>query len=196
VADLEGRRVVLGVTGGIAAYKAADLVSKLRGAGAKVRVVMTEAATRFVAPLTFESLSGSPVALDTFDRSISVYPHIALAEWGEILVVAPATANILGKSAAGIADDALSTALLSFEGPVLFAPAMNTRMWNNPAVRHNHELLGARGCHFVGPAEGPLACGETGVGRMSEVAEIIEAVREVLAAGGASLGRGEQGNSQ
>jgi len=196
VPKLEGRRVVVGVTGGIAAYKAADLVSRLRSAGGEVRVVMTEAATRFVSALTFESLSGSPVAVDTFDRSISVYPHIALAEWGEILVVAPATANILGKAAGGIADDALSTSLLSFEGPVLFAPAMNTRMWNNPAVRHNHELLGARGCCFVGPVEGELACGETGIGRMSEVAEIIEAIGDVLAAGGASLGRGEQGNSQ
>jgi phosphopantothenoylcysteine decarboxylase/phosphopantothenate--cysteine ligase len=193
---LKGRRVVLGVTGGIAAYKSADLVSKLRAAGAEVRVVMTEAATRFVTPLTFETLSGQPVAVDTFDRSISAYPHVSLAQWGEVLVVAPATANILAKAATGLADDLLSTTLLSFAGPVLFAPAMNTRMWENPAVRRNHELLGARGCHFVGPAEGALACGETGVGRMSEVAEIIGAIGEVLTAGGASPGRGDQGNSR
>ncbi len=193
---LKSRRIILGVSGGIAAYKAADLVSKLVGAGAEVRVVMTAAATRFVGALTFETLSGNPVASDTFDRSISVYPHISLADWGELLVVAPATANILGKAAGGIADDALSTTLLSFSGPVLFAPAMNTRMWSNPAVQHNHELLGARGCYFTGPAEGKLACGETGIGRMSEVAEIVKAIGEVLDAEGSSLGRGEQGNSQ
>jgi phosphopantothenoylcysteine decarboxylase / phosphopantothenate---cysteine ligase len=193
---LKSRRIVLGVSGGIAAYKAADLVSKLAGSGAEVRVVMTAAATRFVSALTFESLSGNPVAVDTFDRSISVYPHLELAQWGELLVVAPATADILGKAAGGIADEMLSTTLLSFDGPVLFAPAMNSRMWKNPAVQHNHELLGGRGCYFIGPAEGKLACGETGIGRMSEVAEIIKAIGDVLAAGGNSLGRGEQGNSQ
>jgi len=183
---LESRRIVLGVSGGIAAYKAADLASKLAGAGAELRVVMTAAATRFVSALTFETLSGKAVALDTFDRSISAYPHIALADWGEVLVIAPATANILGKAAVGIADDVLSTTFLSFAGPVLFAPAMNTRMWENPVVRHNRELLASRGCRFVGPAEGKLACGETGVGRMSEVPEILDAVSQALTAGRSS----------
>jgi len=176
----EARRIAVGVTGGIAAYKSADLVSKLVGSGAEVRVIMTDAATRFVTPLTFRSLSANPVALDTFDRSLSDYPHIELARWAEIFVVAPATANILGKAANGIADDCLSTALLSFTGPVLFAPAMNTRMWQHPAVRHNCELLESRGACFVGPGQGRLACGESGPGRMSEVTEILESISGVL----------------
>jgi phosphopantothenoylcysteine decarboxylase/phosphopantothenate--cysteine ligase len=181
---LDSRRVVLGVTGGIAAYKAADLTSKLVAAGAGVRVVMTESSGRFVTALTFEALSGNPVTLDPFDRSAAAYPHIALAEWGELLLVAPATANILGKAAGGIADDALSTALLSFSGAVLFAPAMNSRMWAHPAVRENVGKLRARGAHFVGPEEGRLACGEIGAGRMAEVADILAAAELVLAGTG------------
>jgi phosphopantothenoylcysteine decarboxylase/phosphopantothenate--cysteine ligase len=177
---LKGRRVVVGVTGGIAAYKAADLVSKLVAAGAEVRAVMTESARRFVTDLTFRSLSGFPVAVDTFDRSIGDYPHLALAEWGEVMVVAPATANIIGKAAGGIADEVLSTALLSFSGPVLFAPAMNSRMWGHPAVRDNVKRLRARGAGFVGPGRGRLACGESGVGRMAEVPEILAALKKLL----------------
>lgn len=177
---LKGRRVVVGVTGGIAAYKAADLVSKLVAAGAEVRAVMTESARRFVTDLTFRSLSGFPVAVDTFDRSIGDYPHLTLAEWGEVMVVAPATANIIGKAAGGIADEVLSTALLSFSGPVLFAPAMNSRMWGHPAVRDNVKRLRARGTEFVGPGRGRLACGESGVGRMAEVPEILAALKKLL----------------
>ena len=177
---LKGRRVVLGVTGGIAAYKAADLVSKLVAAGAQVRAAMTESARRFVTELTFRSLSGFPVSVDTFDRSIGDYPPLQLAEWGEAMVVAPATANIIGKAAGGIADDVLSTALLSFDGPVLFAPAMNSRMWSHPAVRDNVKRLRARGAGFVGPGRGRLACGESGVGRMAEVPEILKALEKLL----------------
>ena len=177
---LRNRRVVLGVTGGIAAYKAADLTSKLVAAGAEVRVVMTESATRFVSALTFRSLSGSPVAVDTFDRSAHAHPHLALADWGEVLVVAPATANVLGKAAAGIADDVLSTTLLSFPGPVIFAPAMNAKMWAHPAVAANVRTLRARKAAFVGPDRGRLACGEEGPGRMAEVPEIIEALESAL----------------
>ncbi len=177
---LKGRRIILGVTGGIAAYKAADLTSKLVAGGAEVRCVLTESATQFVTPLTFQSLSGNPVAADTFDRSVDAYPHLALADWGEVLVVAPATANILGKAAAGIADDVLTTALLSFPGPVLFAPAMNVKMWEHPAVAENVETLLARGANFAGPGRGRLACGQVGVGRMAEVPEIIEAIGSLL----------------
>lgn len=187
---LKGRRVILGVTGGIAAYKAADLTSKLVAGGAEVRCVLTESATRFVTPLTFQSLSGNPVAVDAFDRSADAYPHLALAEWGEVLVVAPATANILGKAAAGIADDVLTTTLLSFPGPALFAPAMNVKMWAHPAVAENVETLLARGANFVGPERGRLACGQVGVGRMAEVPAIIEAIGNILPGKGKS---GEKG---
>ena len=178
---LRARRIVLGVSGGIAAYKAADLASKLVGAGAEVRCVLTGNATRFVTPLTFESLTGRPAPTDTFDRSGGeTYNHLALADWGEILVVAPATANVLAKAAGGLGDDLLSTALLSFPGPVLFAPAMNCHMWAHPAVVENVEKLRRRGANFVGPGEGRLACGEIGLGRMAEVPEILAAIEEIL----------------
>jgi len=178
---LKGRRVVLAVTGGIAAYKAADLVSKLASAGAEVRCILTENAARFVTPLTFQSLSGREVHTDTFDRSSGeFYQHLAVADWGEVLVVAPATANILAKAAAGIADDLASTALVSFPGPVLFAPAMNCHMWANAAVAENVEKLRRRGANFVGPGEGRLACGEIGMGRMAEVPEILAAIEEIV----------------
>lgn len=178
---LRRRRIVLGVSGGIAAYKAADLASKLVGAGAEVRCVLTGNAARFVTPLTFESLTGRPAPTDTFDRSGGeLYNHLALADWGELLVVAPATANVLGKAAAGLGDDLLSTTLLSFPGPVLFAPAMNCHMWAHPAVVENVEKLRRRGASFVGPGEGRLACGEVGPGRMAEVAEILAAIEKLL----------------
>lgn len=178
---LKGRRIVLAVTGGIAAYKAADLTSKLVGAGAEVRCILTENAAKFVTPLVFQSLSGHEVAIDTFDRSGGeFYQHLSLADWGEILVVAPATANILGKAAGGIADDLASTALISFPGPVLYAPAMNCQMWANAAVVENVEKLRRRGANFVGPGEGRLACGDIGMGRMAEVPEILAAIEAVL----------------
>jgi phosphopantothenoylcysteine decarboxylase/phosphopantothenate--cysteine ligase len=187
--SLSGRRIVLGVSGGIAAFKAAELVSRLVSVGVGLRVVMTEAATRFVTPLTFHSLSGNPVAVDTFDRSLPVHNHVESAAWGELLVVAPATADILGKAAAGIADDCLSTALLSFSGPVLFAPAMNWRMWGHPAVRANVAVLVRRGASLVGPKRGRLACGENGEGRMAEVSEIVEVIKSILS----KTGRGARG---
>jgi phosphopantothenoylcysteine decarboxylase/phosphopantothenate--cysteine ligase len=178
---LRGRKVVLGVSGGIAAYKAADLASKLVAAGAGVRCVLTGNAARFVTPLTFQSLSGNPAALDTFDREgAETYQHLSLAEWGEILVVAPATANILAKAATGLADDLLSTVLVSFPGKVLFAPAMNCHMWEHPAVVANVETLRRRGANFIGPGEGRLACGELGMGRMAEVPEILAAIEGLL----------------
>ena len=141
---LEGRRVVLGVTGGIAAYKACDLVSRLRKAGAQVRVVMTEHACEFVSPLTFATLCGSPACTDTFARKHEI-EHVTLAKWGELFVVAPATANCLAKFAAGIADDLLTTSYLAANGPVLLAPAMNAAMWRHPATQANVQTLVARG---------------------------------------------------
>ena len=178
---LEGKSVVLGVTGGIAAYKACELCSRLRKAGARVYVIMTKNACQFVAPLTFETLSNHPVASDTFARPDTwEVEHIALAKRAEAFVIAPATANILAKMACGIADDMLSTTVLATRAPVLVAPAMNTGMWENPVTQENVNRLRARGVHFVGPEGGFLACGDTGAGRMSEPAAIFEAVEGLL----------------
>lgn len=164
---LQGQRIVLGVTGGIAAYKAAELVRLLTGAGASVRVVMTAAACHFLAPLTFEALSGHPVALELMDRQReSAMSHIALARWAERVIVAPATAHFMARLAAGLADDLLTTLCLACEAPIVLAPAMNRVMWRNPATRANAALLESRGIALWGPAAGVLACGEEGEGRM------------------------------
>ena len=178
---LKGREILVGVTGGIAAYKTAALVSHLVQAGAAVSVVMTEHATRFVGPLTFQTLTGRPVHTDLF-ASPEVYraQHIALAERAELAAVAPATANCLAKLAHGLADDLLSTVLLAVTAPLVMAPAMNDRMWDHPAVRANVETLRARGVRFVGPAEGRLACGATGRGRMAEPEEILRVILEIM----------------
>lgn len=173
-------KIILGVTGGIAAYKAGELVRQFKKAGHQVRVIMTAAAEGFVGPLTFHSLSGEPVIRSLHDggHDLSATAHIDLAQWGEILVVAPATANFLAKFTYGAADDALLTEALAFQGPVLIAPAMNTRMWEADATRENMEVLRSRGVHFIGPVGGDLACGEVGEGKMSEPAEIaLEALR-------------------
>lgn len=176
-----GKHVVLGVTGGIAAYKACDLCSRLHKAGAEVRVIMTKNACQFVAPLTFETLSNYPVVCDTFARPETwEVEHIALAKWADLFVVAPATANIMAKLACGIADDMLSTTLLAARCPILMAPAMNTGMWANPATQANIATLRARGIRFVGPDDGHLACGDSGAGRMSEPADILAAVEKIL----------------
>lgn len=182
--NLSGRFIVLGVTGAIAAYKAADLCSKLVKAGAEVQVIMTESALRFVGELTFETLSHRPVITELFSRSAEFDPqHVALARHASAVVVAPATANIIAKAAAGIADDALSTALLTLDCPAFYAPAMNTRMWNNPATYCNVQTLSIRGVQFIGPESGALACrDEEGVGRMSEPVQIIEALEAFFAA--------------
>ena len=176
---LTGKHVVLGVTGGIAAYKACDLVSRLKKQGAEVRVVMTQHATEFVAPLTFETLSNNPVHTSSFDKTWHI-GHIALQKWADILVVAPATANILAKARMGLADDLLSTTIAAHVGPVLYAPAMNTAMWKNPANLENVEVLRRRGAHFVGPESGKLACGDDDIGRMSEPADIVSAIDRLL----------------
>lgn len=177
---LRDRRIVLGVTGGIAAYKACELVSRLIKAGAQVRVVLTAHAARFVPPLTFETLSGNPACVDTFAPRAEM-EHIALSKWAELFVIAPATANCLAKLAGGIADDLLSTAALAMTCPVLIAPAMNANMYRHPATQANLATLAARGARFVGPARGHLACGDDDIGRMSEPQEIVEAAARLFA---------------
>ena len=176
---LTGKRIVVGVTGGIAAYKACDLVSRLKKRGAQVRVVLTEHACQFVQPLTFETLSGNPAYTDSFDRKYEI-GHVALAKWADLLLIAPATANCMAKIACGVADDLLSTTCLAVRCPVLAAPAMNSAMWRNPATQANLELLRSRGLRFVGPEAGRLACGDDDVGRMSEPEQIVKAVEAIL----------------
>ncbi len=178
---LQNRRIVLGVSGGIAAYKACDLVSRLTKRGAQVRVVLTKHACEFVPPLTFETLSGGPAYTDAFERKFEI-EHIALAKWAEAMVVAPATANALAKMAAGIADDLLSTTLLAVAAPLVVAPAMNAAMWRHPATQANAALLRSRGVRFVGPGTGHLACGDDGVGRMAEPQQIVDALEALFAA--------------
>ena len=178
---LKGKHVVLGVTGGIAAYKACEVVSRLRKLGADVDVIMTENATKLVAPLTFETLSRRPVTIDTFERAESWdVKHISLAQKADVMLVAPATANLMAKLAHGIADDMLTTTLLATKAPVLLAPAMNTGMWTAQATQENLRTLKGRGVLTVGPDSGLLACGDTGAGRMSEPEQIVEAVTAVL----------------
>jgi phosphopantothenoylcysteine synthetase/decarboxylase len=178
---LQGRNVLLGVTGGVAAYKAVDLASKLTGAGAGVRTVMTENACRLVAPKSFEAVTAGPVFTSLWsDAQGHQMSHIALADWAQIVVVAPATANIIAKVANGICDDLLSTALCTcWATPALFAPAMNTRMWENPATQRNVETLRARGVRLIGPCAGRLACGTEGLGRMAEPQEILATIAEM-----------------
>jgi phosphopantothenoylcysteine decarboxylase/phosphopantothenate--cysteine ligase len=174
---LEGRTVVVGVSGGIACYKACELVRVLRQAGAAVRVVMTRNAREFVAPLTLQTLAGSPVATETFDLTQeSEIGHIRLADTADVIVIAPATANVMAKMAHGIADDLLTTVLLATRAPVVIAPAMNVHMWEHAATRENVATLAGRGVRMVGPASGSLACGYEGAGRLAELSEIVEAV--------------------
>ena len=173
--------VVLGVTGGIAVYKACELLRLLQKRGIDVFVVMTQNACRFVAPLTFETLSGHPVAVDTFDRPQTwEVEHIALAKRADLFLIAPATANIVGKMACGIADDMLSTTVMATRAPVLVAPAMNTGMWENAAVQQNVKTLRARGVEIVAPVSGHLACGDSGAGKLEDVEVIAERACELL----------------
>lgn len=175
---MSGHEILIGVTGGIAAYKTASLVSRLVQSGASVTVVMTEAATHLVGPKTFEALTGRPVGVDMW--SPTPHPHIDLARRAELLCVAPATANFLAKAATGLADDLLTTCLLAFTGPVLVAPAMNSRMWAKPAVQRNLERLRDDGFVIIEPGEGHLSCGEVGAGRMAEPDVIFAKIEEHL----------------
>jgi phosphopantothenoylcysteine decarboxylase/phosphopantothenate--cysteine ligase len=190
-------KVLLGITGCIAAYKAGEVLRGLQKGGAQVRVVMTRHATEFVRPLTFEALSGQPVIVEMFDRpNYSTIEHISVAREADLLLVAPATANIIAKFAHGISDDFLSTVYLSNTNPVLIAPAMNVEMWNHPATQANIGILRNLGVQFVDPGEGYQACGEVGVGRLAEPDEIVRRALDILRlqisdAGTRRLGEGE-----
>jgi phosphopantothenoylcysteine decarboxylase/phosphopantothenate--cysteine ligase len=176
-----GKTVLLGVSGGIAAYKAAALCSTLSQRGVEVHVIMTRSATEFIRPLTFQTLSRHPVAIDTFEeRDASVVSHIDLADRADLVVVAPATANMIAKMANGIGDDMLTTTLLATQAPVLMAPAMNVHMYDHPAVCENLNKLRERGVYFVEPGEGQLACGYVGKGRLAEPDEIVKRIEELL----------------
>jgi phosphopantothenoylcysteine decarboxylase / phosphopantothenate---cysteine ligase len=181
--DLAGKKVLLGVTGGIAAYKAPDLVRRLRERGAEVRVVLTASAGRLVTPLTFQAVSGNPVRSGLWDEAAEgAMGHIELARWADLVLVAPATADFLARLAAGMADDLLATLCLATAAPIAVAPAMNRQMWASPATRDNLQQLLARGVRVLGPGSGDQACGETGEGRMLEPLEIIAGLTDAGAA--------------
>ncbi|GBF32564.1 phosphopantothenoylcysteine decarboxylase [Desulfocucumis palustris] len=178
---LGGKSITLGVTGGIAAYKAADLASKLTKLNARVNVIMTRSATNFVTPLTFEAVTGNPVHCDTFERSPGYrVPHIELAYNADIMAVVPATANFLGKMAHGIADDLLTTSVLAARCPILICPAMNVHMYANPVVQSNTEILKKHGYYILEPESGRMACGHQGKGRLPEVQAIINRIIELI----------------
>ena len=184
--DLKGREVIVGVCGGIAAYKVADVVSKLVQRGAGVTVVMTAEAQRFVTPLTFEALSGRPVRTNTFDLVETSDPqHIGLTERADLMLVAPATNNTIAKVAHGLCDDLVSLMVCAAACPVVFAPAMNTRMWAHPIAQENVAKLTSLGYRFIGPEPGWLACRNVGLGRLSEPADIVEAISRMLTEPGA-----------
>jgi phosphopantothenoylcysteine decarboxylase len=175
--------ILVGVSGGIAAYKTAALVSELVQAGYGVSVVMTRAAEEFIGPTTFEALTGRSVAAQSFN--VAEFPlgaHIELAERAQVFCIAPATANVLAQAAHGLAGDLLSTLMLTFTGPIVFAPAMNCEMWEKAAVQRNVAQLRKDGYHFVGPGEGWLSCRKSGAGRMAEPGEIASYLRELLEA--------------
>ncbi|HYQ80997.1 MAG TPA: bifunctional phosphopantothenoylcysteine decarboxylase/phosphopantothenate--cysteine ligase CoaBC, partial [Anaeromyxobacteraceae bacterium] len=175
------RTVVLGVGGGIAAYKACEVARLVVRDGGRVRVVMTPAAAKFVAPLTFQALSGAPVLVDLFDPEAErTYGHLGLARSADLFLVAPATADLLARLRAGMGDDAVTTTALAITCPVLLAPAMNTRMWANPAVQENVAALKGRGWQVVGPGRGELADGDVGEGRLAEPEEIADAAARLL----------------
>ena len=190
MSPLQDRNLLLGVTGGIAAYKSAELVRLLRRAGARVRVVMTGAAGRFITPMTLQALSGEPVRQELFDPAHeAAMGHIELARWADLILIAPASADFMARLAAGIADDLLSTICLATGSPVIVAPAMNQGMWRNPATRDNAALLQRRGVVLWGPAEGEQACGEQGPGRMLEPADLLRRLERHLAGDGRFAGR-------
>ena len=179
---LKGKKIVLGVTGGIAVYKAVDLVSKLRKEGAEVRVVMTDSAAKFVTPLTFKEISGNVVAVSMWAEAHEFnVEHIALADWADLMIIAPATANILAKAANGIADDLLSTVILASKTPIILCPAMNCQMFDNPITQNNLKKLADYGFIIMQPATGYLACGTSGIGRLPEPAEIISFTKNFIA---------------
>lgn len=175
------KNILLGVSGSIACYKAAELASRLTQSGANVHVVMTKHATEFVSPLTFQTLSRNPVTTGIFDEKESWHPgHISLADCADLLLIAPATANTIAKLSHGIADDALTSIALASEAPLLIAPAMNGKMWKHAATQENVARLKARGARFIGPEEGVLACGYEGIGRLWETSGILLEVEKIF----------------
>ncbi|MDX9858633.1 MAG: flavoprotein [candidate division Zixibacteria bacterium] len=182
--SLAGKKVLVGLTGGIACYKIPYLVRFLRKDSAEVQVVMTAAATRFITPLTLESVANRPVAVELFPEGQYVATrHIDLAEWPDLVVVAPATANVVGKIASGISDDLLTTVICATPRPVMLAPAMNPQMWGNPVTQRNIALLKELGYRLIDPEEGEMACDHVGVGRMAEPQEIYELVKQFFSSG-------------
>ncbi len=182
--ELSNKRILLGVSGGIAAYKSAELVRRLREAGAEVRVVMTAGATQFITPLTLQALSGQTVRTELFDaQAEAAMGHIELARWADAVLIAPASANTLARLAQGLADDLLSTLCLATRAPLLVAPAMNHVMWEHPATQANMTTLRERGVHICGPGVGSQACGESGPGRMLEPAELIVELAQLFNVG-------------
>lgn len=181
---LQGKTIVVGVTGGIAAYKAVDLASRLRKEGADLHVIMTRAATEFIQPLTFREITGNPVIDNMWaePKSWNVQ-HVSMARKADLLIIVPATANVIGKIAHGIADDMLTTTVMAATSPVLFVPAMNTAMYTNPIMQDNLRRLKSCGYLFMEPASGPLACGETGIGRLPEPADILAHITQFFAKG-------------
>jgi len=187
---MQGKRILLGVTGGIAAYKSPDLVRRLRERGAEVQVVMTSAAREFVTATTFQAVSGRTVRSDLWDAAAeAAMGHIELARWAEAVLIAPASADFLARLANGLAGDLLATLCLATEAPIAVAPAMNHLMWANAATRANVAQLAARGVRVFGPASGDQACGEVGEGRMLEPLELAEQLAALLGAGGELAGR-------
>lgn len=181
---LTNKHVLLGVTGGIAAYKSAELVRKLKDAGAQVRVVMTKAAQEFITPLTLQALSGNPVHTDLLDPAAeAAMGHIELARWADVILIAPATADVIARIATGQADDLLTTLCLASTAPLAMAPAMNQAMWRNANTQHNVELLLKREVHLFGPADGSQACGDVGPGRMLEPLDIAERLSALFPSG-------------
>jgi phosphopantothenoylcysteine decarboxylase/phosphopantothenate--cysteine ligase len=179
--SLSERNILLGITGSVAAYKAAELVRRLRDAGADVRVIMSHNATRFLGEQTLLSLSGNKVITDLFGSGDEwASNHISLSQWAHVLLIAPASANIIGKAASGIADDIVSTVILSARCKVVFAPAMNAAMYQNPIVQENIGKLRRAGCEFIGPETGALACGEEGIGRLADVSSILAHLDNIL----------------
>lgn len=177
---MNGKNILLGVSGGVGAFKACELLRLFLKAGSGVRVIMTESATKFVTPLSFQSLGAEAVSYDMFAEKRDTLEHVSWADWGEILVIAPATANIIGKLANGIADEALSTQAIAFDGNILLAPAMNVKMYNNKTVRKNIEYLNSIGVNFIGPETGQLASMITAAGRMSEPELVFKRTRQLL----------------
>ena len=178
------KNILIGVTGGIAAYKVVEVASRLKKSGANVRVMMTRHATEFVSPRTFQEITGNAVSVEMFGDAANFHvAHIALADFADAILIAPATANFLAKAAHGICDDLLTTTIVAFDKPLLIAPSMNTKMFTNPATQDNLRILRARGAKILEPATGELACGTSGKGRLPEPVDICAAVEKLFASG-------------